>query len=178
MKIEKDSYLIHAKCNRLGLIQIPTLNMNIIPTPGNVLEVEYVDILNAPKGVVQEYQNFPDSFFVNLTINKGFRIAFGKEDAFLYLSKIGFLCLVDEIYNKIRKEMDDEILHFESIKSTIDPVEDKDYLEKYKKEMDEFKSFTKEKYIHFMLKEFEKVDENTIKYTLKNKEKLLKSHKN
>lgn len=44
--------------------------------------------------------------------------------------------------------------------------------------MDEFKSFTKEKYIELILKEYDKVEQNTIKYASKNKDKLFKSRKN
>ena len=178
MKIETNSYLEHVKAHRLELIQISTLNMNIISTTGGVLEVEYVETINATKDVVKEYQEFPDSFFVNLVLKNGWRIAFGKEEGFLHLSRVGFLCLVDEIYDKIRKEMDVEVAHFEKTKSTIDPVEDAVYLSEYTKKIDEFKLFTKEKYIELILKKYDKVEQNTVKYASKNKDKLFKSRKN
>lgn len=155
MKIKKDIYLQNVKFNHPGLIVIPTVCL-------------YTDDYVPPKGLIQEYQDFPDNFFMIL---KDGRLAFGKEDGFLFLSKIGFLCLVDEIYEKLVLSLDEHINYVEKEKNNYSAEQLKYALAR----IDKCKKLTRDKYVDFMLKEFEKVEIKTVKYFSKNKDKRLKS---
>lgn len=154
MKIEKNIYLQNVKYNHIGLIMIPTIYL---------FTEDYVP----SKDLIVEHQDFPDSFFMIL---KDDRLAFGKENGFLYLSKIGFLCLVDEIYEKLSKSLKEDIDIVEKTKDMYLPEQLKSTLKKLNK----YSLLTKEQYIDFMLKEFEKVEIKTSKYFAKNKDKRLK----
>lgn len=60
--------------------QIPTINIGSPPS-----SLSLVDI--------------PDSFLMNVTVKSSkYRIAFGKEQSFLYLSRIGFNIFKDELW--------------------------------------------------------------------------------
>lgn len=158
MKVEKDMYLRNVRCDCIDLIVIPTVRIYTkyyIPDPN--LKIEY--------------QEFPDSFFINL---KDDRVSLGKENSIIFLSQIGFLCLIDEIYKRVEEKIKEKVNYFESVKDKIELQ----YISCETKKIEKLKQLTKEKYIDLMLKKYEKVESKTVNYVDKNKYRLLRTYKN
>lgn len=147
MRIEKDTYLQNLRVAHLRPIQIPELALFYTP---------------------KEYQDFPDEFFMRV---KDGRLCFGQEKGYLYLSKIGTICLFDKIYEELKDQYFNSL---EEIKSTLSencsPNIRKNYeewLEKLGEEPD------REVYLNKILDQIDKIEKKSVKFFIKNQDKYL-----
>lgn len=147
MRIEKDTYLQNLRVAYLNPIQVPELALFHTPT---------------------EYQQFPDEFFMRI---KDGRICFGQEHGYLFLSKIGTICLFDKIYDFLKDDYFSRVAYMkeELSKEITDSLREhyEQSLEALGPEPD------REVYLNTILKKIEKIEQKSIKFFIKNQEKYL-----
>ena len=147
MRIEKDTYLNNLRVAYLEPIQVPELAL--IHTPA-------------------EYQEFPDEFFMRV---KDGRIRFGQEHGYLFLSRLGTICLFDKIYENLKGQHAESIKYIkESLSKDISAGERKyleEWLEKIGPQPD------REVYLNTILGKIEKIEKKGIKFFMKNQDKYL-----
>ena len=153
MRIEKDTYLQNLRVAYIGAIQVPELTLFHTPA---------------------EYQEFPDEFFIRV---KDGRIRFGQEHGYLFLSKLGTICLFDKIYENLKGQHEASVKYINEILSQeIDPQQRKyheEWLEKIGTEPN------REIYLNEILNDIDKIEKKGIKFFIKNQEKYLnKIYKN
>lgn len=153
MRIEKNCFLQGIRIHELGIIQVPTLAFLYVPT---------------------EFQEFPDSFFLEVRDARlpSARLAFGKEDSFLFLSKLGTICLFDKIFEHIEK-LKMEYLEYDKTDEFKNRFGYEDYTKEQEKNLAEIKLMTREYCLEKILKEIDKVEQKTIKHFIKNQSKFL-----
>lgn len=147
MRIEKDTYLNNLRVAHLEPIQVPEFALIHTPT---------------------EYQELPDEFFMRL---KSGRICFGQEHGYLFLSRLGTICLFDKIYENLKGQHDESVKYIkESLSKDISDSQRKYYeewLEKIGPQPD------REVYLNTILKKIEKIEQKSIIFFIKNQDKYL-----
>lgn len=147
MRIEKDTYLNNLRVAYLEPIQVPELALIHSPT---------------------EYQEFPDEFFMRI---KDGRIRFGQEHGYLFLSRLGTICLFDKIYENLKGQHAESIKYIkESLSKDVSAGERKyleEWLEKIGPQPD------REVYLNTILGKIEKIEKKGIKFFMKNQDKYL-----
>jgi hypothetical protein len=147
MRIEKDTYLQNLRVAYLRPIQVPELALLHTPT---------------------EYQDFPDEFFMRI---KDGRIPFGQEHGYLFLSKLGTICLFDKIFEELK---DQYFASIEEIKSTLSEDCSPNIRKSYEEWLEKLgEEPEKEVYLNKILDQIDKIEKKSIKFFIKNQDKYL-----
>lgn len=147
MRIEKDTYLQNLRVAYLRPIQVPELALLHTPT---------------------EYQDFPDEFFMRI---KDGRIPFGQEHGYLYLSKLGTICLFDKIYEELKDQYEGWM---KEIKSELSKESSSDTIKYYEELLEEFgPEPDREIYLNKILDQIDKIEKKSMKFFIKNQDKYL-----
>lgn len=147
MRIEKNTYLQNLRVAELRPIQVPELALLHTPT---------------------EYQDFPDEFFMRI---KDGRIPFGQEHGYLFLSKIGTICLFDKIYEELIKQY---VVSIKEIKSTLAKECHPSIRENYEEWLEKLgPEPNRDVYLNKILSQLDKIEKKSVKFFINNKDKYL-----
>lgn len=153
MRIEKDTYLQNLRIADLKPIQVPELALFYTPT---------------------EYQEFPDEFFMRV---KDERIRFGQEKGYLFLSRLGTICLFDKIYENLKGQHAESLEYIKDVLSKDISAEERKYHEEWLEKIGPQPD--REVYLNKILGKIEKIEKKGIKFFMKNQDKYLnKIYKN
>jgi len=147
MRIEKDTYLQNLRVAYLTPIQVPELALLHRPT---------------------EYQEFPDEFFMRV---KDGRIRFGQEHGYLFLSKLGTICLFDKIYEVLKVQHAESVEYIKDILSGQICERERKYHEEWLEKIGPQPD--REIYLAKILGEIDKIEKKGIKFFIKNQDKYL-----